>query len=208
MKMRHKMIYSRIIALCAAALFVPLSAQAQVFEGSDDWDDQKMIVAAKWSQLYYELNIGKRLNNKSKYESYANFLYIAIGAGFPTTKNAWRKFLPGQQIPSNEAEAQIYSSMTTDDVYGGKIGLGWVHYFNHSIGLYTQVSWGVLADFGTPSDDDTSTSSDSKKTFIYNTAPVELGVCLNCWKHLHLQGGVTYMWKEIPLLTVGVGATF
>lgn len=73
--------------------------------------------------------------------------------------------------------------------------------------MYAQASWGFLADFGSPSDDDTSTSTDSsgKKTFIYNTVPVEIGVCINCWKHLHIQGGITYMWKEIPLFTAGVG---
>ena len=88
--------------------------------------------------------------------------------------------------------------------------MGWIHYFNHSIGFYTQASWGFLADFGSPANEDTSTttSSNSKKTFIYNTVPIELGVCINCWKHLHLQCGATYMWKEIPLLTIGVGYAF
>lgn len=181
-----------------------------MFEGSSRWDDddESTLIVGKWSQLFYEVNVGW---NVSDFEHYANFLYFGIGVGYPVnTKNAWRKFLPKQQIPSNEEEAELFGSMNTNDVYGGKIGMGWIHYFNHSIGFYTQASWGFLADFGSPANEDTSTttSSNSKKTFIYNTVPVELGVCINCWKHLHLQCGATYMWKEIPLLTIGVGYAF
>lgn len=194
----------------AIFLLLPASVNAQMFESDADWDkdNESTLITAKWSQLFYEVNVGW---NVSGSEEYANFLYFGIGVGYPVnTDNAWRKFLPKQKIPDNEEEAELYGSMNTDDVYGGKIGFGWIHYFNHTIGFYTQVSWGFLADFGSPSDEDTSTSTDSssKKTFIYNTAPIELGLCLNCWKHLHLQGGVTYMWKEIPLLTVGVGYNF
>lgn len=205
--MKQKVI---ILGLFITSLFASIPANAQMFDGSARWDDddESTLIIGKWSQLFYEVNVGW---NVSDFEHYANFLYFGIGVGYPVnTKNAWRKFLPKQQIPSNEEEAELFGSMNTDDVYGGKIGIGWIHYFNHSIGFYTQVSWGFLADFGSPADEDvsTTTSSKTKKTFIYNTVPVELGLCINCWKHLHLQCGATYMWKEIPLVTVGVGYAF
>lgn len=205
--MKQKVI---VLGLIMLSLLVSNPADAQMFEGSARWDndDEGTLIVGKWSQLFYEVNVGW---NVSDFEHYANFLYFGIGVGYPVnTVNAWRKFLPKQQIPSNEDEAELFGSMNTDDVYGGKIGMGWIHYFNHSIGLYTQVSWGFLADFGSPADKNTSatTNTNGKKTFIYNTVPIELGLCINCWKHLHLQCGATYMWKEIPLLTIGVGYAF
>ena len=180
----------------------------QIFEASADWEEnEKTIALLKWSQLYYEANVG--WNIKKGYTNQADFIYFGLGIGFPTLENAWRKFLPAQKLPSNEQEAEMFGSMSTKDVYGGKIGIGWMHFFNHSVGIYTQANWGFLADFGSP-DESTSTTTDSssKKTFIYNTVPIEAGVCFNLWKHLHIQGGVTYMFKEIPLLTLGIGATF
>ncbi len=196
-----------IIGFLLAFLFISNIADAQMFKGRAYWDDddESTLIIGKWSQLFYELNVGW---NVSSYERYANFLYFGIGVGYPVnTENAWRKFLPKQQLPSNEEEAELFGSMNTDQVYGGKIGMGWIHYFNHAIGFYMQASWGFLADLGSPDDEDSSTSTDSssKKTFIYNTVPVELGLCINCWRHLHLQCGATYMWKEIPLVTVGIG---
>lgn len=190
----------------AVIFLLPNRATAQMFDAYEDWEDnEKTILIGKWSQLYYEVNVG---TNVTSGEEYADFIYLGLGLNWDvSTENAWRKFLPKQKIPDNEEEAALFGSMNTDDVYAGKIGLGWIHYFNHAIGMYAQASWGFLADFGSPSDDDTSTSTDSsgKKTFIYNTVPVEIGVCINCWKHLHIQGGITYMWKEIPLFTAGVG---
>lgn len=203
--------HNRFLLGVLVILFVMSSpVNAQMFEGDADWkDNEKTMIIGKWSQLFYEVNVGWDV---TKYrESHADFIYFGIGVGYPVnTKNAWRKFLPKQQIPENEEEAELFGSMNTDDVYGGKIGMGWIHYFNHSVGFYTQLSWGFLADFGSPADEDisTTTSANSKKTFIYNTVPVELGLCINCWKHLHLQCGATYMWKEIPLVTVGVGYAF
>lgn len=198
------------IAVVSLLLFACNSAHSQMFDGGEDWDEdtESALIVGKWSQLFYELNVGW---NVTRSENYADFIYFGVGVGYPVnTQNAWRKFLPKQQIPSNEEEANLFGSMNTDEVYGGKIGIGWTHYFNHAIGFYTQASWAFLADFGSPSDEDTSSvsSSSGKKTFIYNTVPVELGLCINCWKHLHLQCGVTYMWKEIPLLTVGLGFAF
>lgn len=200
------------IALALLLALTVLPAHAQMFEGDDDWDkeDESTIIIGKWSQLFYELNVGF---NVKKEDTRADFIYFGLGIGYPVnTKNAWRKFLPKQKAPENEDEAELLGTMSTDDVYGGKVGIGWIHYFNHSVGFYTQASWGFLADFGSPTSENSSTTTESdnssKKTFIYNTVPIELGLCFNCWKHLHIQGGVTYMWKEIPLLTVGVGYNF
>lgn len=196
-----------ILSLIAITSLVSSIKAEKVFESSSWWkENEKTLIIGKWSQLYYELNVGWNISGTDTNK--ANFLYFGLGIGAPVnTKNAWRKFLPEQKIPDNEQEAEIFGKMDTKDVYGGKLGFGWIHYFNHVIGIYSQLSWGFLADFGTPDDTSTSMSSE-KKTFIYNTAPLELGVCLNMWKHLHLQGGVTYMWKEIPLLTIGIGANF
>lgn len=198
----------KVLLVSLSMCYSASNATAQMFEASADWEsNEKTILIGKWSQLYYELNVG--WNVSDTYTNQANFIYFGIGVGAPVnTQNAWRKFLPQQQIPDDESEAELFGSMDTKDVYGGKLGIGWIHYFNHSVGFYSQLSWGFLADFGSP-DDTTSTSSvDEKKTFIYNTVPFELGLCLNCWKHLHLQCGFTYMWKEIPLLTIGVGTNF
>lgn len=201
----------KILAILVFAFSInSFSVKAQMFEASADWEDNERTIAiGKWSQLYYELNVGWNIT-KDNYSNKADFLYFGLGVGFPTLENAWRKFLPAQKIPDNEEEAELFGSMDTKDVYGGKLGMGWIHYFNHSVGIYTQLSWGFLADFGSPDDTSTisTTDSSSKKTFIYNTVPIELGLCFNLWKHLHVQGGVTYMWKEIPLLTVGIGANF
>ena len=195
------------IVLLFAALLLSCPLSAQMFEGDLDWegDEDCTLVMAKWSELYYELNVGR---NVTPDDPIANFLYFAIGIGVPVnTKNAWRFFLPKQQIPDNEEDAELFGSMDTKQVYGGKIGLGLIHYFNHSVGMYAQANWGFLADFGSPSDTSSSSSS-TKKTFIYNTIPVELGLCMNCWQHLHIQCGATYMWKKIPIVTAGIGYMF
>lgn len=188
---------------------------AQMFDADRQWeDDERTLITAKWSQLFYELNVGFNVSRTSRSWDYkADFLYLGFGVGYPVnTENAWRKFLPAQKIPDNEEEAELFGSMDTKSVWGGKIGLGWIHYFNHAVGFYTQLSWAFLGDFGSgASTTDTTAETESqtsKNTFIYNTVPIEAGVCVNMWKHLHAQCGVMYMWKEIPLLTIGVGANF
>ena len=140
----------KILAILVFALSInSFAAKAQMFEASADWEDNERTIAiGKWSQLYYELNVGWNIT-KDNYTNKADFLYFGLGVGFPTLENAWRKFLPAQKIPDNEDEAELFGSMDTKD-----------------------------------------------------------GLCFNLWKHLHVQGGVTYMWKEIPLLTVGIGANF
>lgn len=201
-----------LIALAVLTFTCGSNAYAQMFDADESWEDEeRTILTLKWSQLFYELNVGFNVRDtSSSWESQADFLYLGFGVGYPVnTENAWRKFLPAQKIPDNEDEAELFGSMDTKSVWGGKIGLGWIHYFNHAIGFYMQSGWAFLGDFGSGASTTTSVGGDtSKSTFIYNTVPVELGLCLNMWKHLHVQGGVTYMWKEIPLLTVGLGFNF
>lgn len=186
---------------------------AKMFDADEQWEDEeRTLLTAKWSQLFYEINVGFNVNRTSSVLDYkADFLYLGFGVGYPVnTENAWRKFMPSQRIPENEQEAELFGSMDTKSIWGGKIGLGWIHYFNHAVGFYTQVNWAFLGDFGT-GESSSSMYEDAdatKSTFIFQTVPVEFGLCVNMWKHIHLQGGVTYMWKEIPLFTVGLGVNF
>lgn len=188
-----------------------LGVQQSMTARSRYWDDDEShIVSAKWSQLFYEVNIGTNLT-ASSWESTADFLYFSLGIGFPTQKNAWRKFLPEQQAPSDKGDAALLGSMTTDNLYAGKLGVGLIHFFNCYIGCYVQAGWAFIADFSSVADLDTSGvelgDNEEKSTYIYNTAPVEIGACLNLG-HFHFQVGATYLWKEVPLLTVGLGFTF
>ena len=196
--------------ICAIAAFVFLNTRAQVFT-NDVWE-QKNLFSVKVSQLYYEANIGANLFPERKS---ADFVYLAFGYGRPTKKNAWRKFTPKNDIPQNLPKAlkEKLSNSGTDDLYAGKICVGWNHWFNHNVGCYAQTGWGFIADLSTGDDltDEEKallTDTKEKSTFIYNTVPVELGMTLNVLKHYHVQAGVTYMWKEIPLLTIGVGYAF
>lgn len=194
-------------------LFLFLSAtnvSGQMFSNVN-WE-QKNLLSLKASQLFYELNVGVNVYPQNKS---ADFLYFAFGYGRPTKKNAWRKFLPEKDMPETltKQQQEIFSKSGMDDLYGGKIGIGWNHWFNHIVGFYLQAGWGFIADLSTGDDlpDEIVSkleSAESKSTFIYNTVPVEAGLTLNLWKHYNLQGGVTYMWKEIPLFTIGVGYTF
>lgn len=200
----------RILIGTFAVCLTVADACGQVFL-RDKWE-QKNLLSLKVSQLYYELNVGVNVCPQRKS---ADFLYFAFGYGRPTKKNAWRKFLPEKDIPETltKQQQEIFSKSGMDDLYGGKIGIGWNHWFNHLVGFYLQAGWGFIADLSTGDDlpDDIVSkleSADSKSTFIYNTVPVEVGLTLNLWKHYNIQGGVTYMWKEIPLLTIGIGYAF
>lgn len=78
----------KVLGLFMALLFVSNPADAQMFEGSSRWDDddESTLIVGKWSQLFYEVNVGW---NVSDFEHYANFLYFGIGVGYPVnTKNA------------------------------------------------------------------------------------------------------------------------
>lgn len=200
--------YRGIICLFAATAF--MNTKAQVFT-YDIWS-QKNLVSVKMSQLYYEASIGVNLYPEKRT---ADFVYMAFGYGSPTKKNAWRKFMPETELLDSWPKTlkEKLSNSNTDDLHAGMISVGWNHWFNHVVGCYVQAGWGFIADLST---DDRLTEEEKtlladtkdKSTFIYNTVPVELGLTLNMWKHYTIQAGVTYMWKEIPLLTVGIGYAF
>lgn len=192
------------------ALFVALNINAQVFK-NDVWE-QKNVVSLKVSQLYYEVGIGANLFSNRKT---ADFIYMSFGYGKPTRRNAWRKFLPGKDIPANVSQTIInkLNQSNTDGIHAGKIGIGWNHWFNHVIGFYLQIGWGFIADISTTNplteeEEAQISNSVTKKTFIYNTVPIEMGFSFNMWRCLNAGIGITYMWKEIPLLTIGIGYTF
>ena len=198
-----------MISLCLS--FSTYEAQAQMFS-DDSWDDQHFLVMGKWSQLFYELNFGI---TGSTSES-ADFVYFSVGYGKPNTKNAWRKFLPEskQSAPTNKDEMLSKQDDSTSGLHAGTIGIGWQHFFNHWFGFHAQAGWGFIADLGGGNSSSSVTSSSSsddeetKSTFIYNTVPVQAGIDFNLWNNLELQVGATYMWKEIPILTIGVGVVF
>ena len=203
--MKHR----RIVCILTAAMTCACTT-AQVFTHGE-WE-QKNLLSLKVSQLYYEANVGINITPQ---KHTADFVYFAFGYGSPTKKNAWRKFIPENEIPDGipkDLKTKL-SQSSTDDLHAGKVAMGWNHWFNHIVGFYVQAGWGFIADLSTGddlTDEEKALLTDAKErnTFIYNTVPVELGLTLNVWKHYNVQAGVTYMWKEIPLLTVGVGYTF
>lgn len=182
---------------------------AQVFS-CDTWRDQHKFVMGKWSQLFYEIDLGIT-NSKSKT---ANFIYLSLGYGKPTTSNAWRKFLPNSKrtAPASKDEMLQRSNSSTSGLHAGTVGLGYKYYFNHVIGFHVQAGWAFIADFGSRDEDESLSSNDESEgeqsTFLYNSVPIQLGIDFNLWKHLEVQVGATYMWKEIPIITVGLGVAF
>jgi hypothetical protein len=48
----------------------------------------------------------------------------------------------------------------------------------------------------------------TKDTFVYNTVPVQVGLDVSLWNNLIVSVGATYMWKEKPMVTLGIGVTF
>lgn len=193
-----------------SAAMLASSAYAQIFT-NDVWE-QRNVVSMKMSQLYGEVNIGVNLSPE---KCSADFLYMAFGYGKPTKKNAWRKFTPENGVPNGLPKAlkEKLSNSGIDDLHAGMIGIGWNHWFNHTIGCYAQTGWGFIADLSTGNDltqeeKKQLANSGERRTFIYNTVQIEIGLTLNTWKHYDIMMGVTYMWKEIPLLTIGMGYTF
>lgn len=187
------------------------SAAQMFYDRYWDDDDEKMMVMGKWSQLFYEVNIGA---NVSGYEKYADFIYLSLGYGKPNTDNAWRKFLPESKraAPTSKDDMKNRIDNTTSGLHAGMIGVGWQHFFTHYIGFHMQAGWAFIADWGSRDDDSTVSTSDEeegeKSTFIYHSVPVQVGIDFNLWRRLDLQFGATYMWKEIPIFTVGVGVVF
>ena len=198
------------LTLLSLFLIFVLPIKTLAFSGGD-WDSHKCIIVGKWSQLFYEVNVGMPV---SKDES-ATFLYFSLGYGKPSTKNAWRKFLPDskQAAPTSKEEMMQKEDDTTKGLHAGTIGLGVGHYFNNWIGFHAQLGWGFIADLGGGNSSSNSSSGSGqndtdKSTFIYNSIPLQVGVDFCLWHNLILQGGVTYMWKEIPIITLGLGVTF
>lgn len=199
----------RIVCILATVMTCTCAA-AQVFT-HDVWV-QKNVLSLKASQLFYEANVGINITPQ---KHTADFVYFSLGYGNPTKKNAWRKFIPENEIPDGlpkDLKTKL-SEGTTKGLHAGMVAVGWNHWFNHIVGCYVQAGWGFIADLSTGddlTDKEKALLSDAKErnTFIYNTVPMELGVTLNLWEHYNIETGVTYMWKEIPLLTVGVGYTF
>lgn len=199
-----------------SALFLSVSnikAQEDFF-CDDDWNDEKMMLTAKWSQLFYELNVGINVAPNT-YNDCGDFIYFSFGYGKPNTKNAWRKFLPKSQqaAPDSKEEMMNKTDDSTSGLHAATIGLGWQHFFNHVIGFHVQAGWGFIADFGGGNSSSSTTTTDTgeietKSTFIYNSVPVQAGLDINLWRHLNLSVGATYMWKEIPIITLGLGVTF
>jgi len=194
-----------LVALLCSLTTLPL--QAQVFS-KDQWKQRNLMVL-KMSELYKEFNVGVNLTPRART---ADFVYLAAGYGKPTALNPWRKFLPPVTLPKGKTHDELvdYVLQSTSKLHAFKVGVGWTHYFDHTIGCYAQAGWGTIADFSTelPDEADDTAQEEDKDTFIYNTLPVELGVTVCLWKHITAQAGFTYMWKEIPLLTIGVGLTF
>ena len=204
--MKQKLLLATLFCLCLSAS----SARAQMFS-DDDWDDQHFLIMGKWSQLFYELNFGITGST----DEYADFVYFSIGYGKPNTENAWRKFLPKSQqaAPTSKEEHLAKQEDSTSGLHAGTIGIGWQHFFNHWIGFHAQAGWGFIADLGggnSSASVNTSSSDEeeTKSTFIYNTVPVQAGIDFNLWNNLELQVGATYMWKEIPIITIGLGVVF
>jgi len=204
--MKKRILFAILLGWCCSLL--PL--KAQMFS-DDDWDDQHFLIMGKWSQLFYELNFGITGST----DEYADFVYFSVGYGKPNTKNAWRKFLPEskQAAPTSKEEMQAKQDDSTSGLHAGTIGIGWQHFFNHWIGFHMQAGWGFIADLGGGNSSESVSSSstdeeDTKSTFIYNTVPVQAGIDFNLWNNLELQVGATYMWKEIPIITIGLGVVF
>ena len=188
-------------------LLISATANAQIFS-NDRWKTHN-IVTLKKSELFVEANLGINITPNKRT---ADFAYMAFGYGRPSATNPWRKFLPAATMPSGMTndEMRQYIIDSTSRLHAFKLGAGWNHYFNHNIGFYAQAGWATIADFSTEAAEGATdeVQTETKETFIYNTVPVELGVTACAWKRLTAQLGFTYMWKEIPLITFGVGFTF
>lgn len=159
--MKKNLLFLAVVSL----LSISSVCKAQVFS-DDDWEDQKTMVMAKWSPLYYELNVGINVNN-SRYSDGADFVYFSLGYGKPTTKNSWKNILPTQQAPNDSGMSTGRPSQNsgsqqtppsngggdmpegdTSGLHAGTIGIGWQHFFNHVIGFHVQAGWGFIANFG------------------------------------------------------------
>lgn len=209
---------------------------AQIFS-TDRWG-QKTVIMGKYSPLFYEINVGANLTGKEYYANFLYFSvgYGKPSANnkwdkYLSQNNGNSDSQPSQPSqPERPTRAPFYApseptqpseptapTASMSGLHAGQIALGWQHFFNHWIGFHVQAGWGFVADFGSGDDkQDSSTlgSSDdkeeqqTKKTFVYNGVPTQAGIDFNLWQNLVLQVGATYMWKESPYFTLGLGVTF
>ncbi len=201
--MKHRLLLFAILIVAVA------TADAQVFT-SEPWH-QRNNINVRFSQLYGEVGVG--INVRPEHKS-ADFVHLSLGYFRPTRKNAWRKFIPDVVIPqtaTDDVRTQL-SAMNTDGLHAGLLAAGWTHWFNHSIGIYGQVGWGFVADLSREYIDENTAEMqqqmEEKSTFVYNSVPIEIGLSGCFWQHVTAHIGLTYQWKEIPLLTAGLGYAF
>lgn len=193
-----------LITLCC----FPLIGNAQT-SSNEIWGEG-MMITGKWSQLFYEANIGFSLDNGFG----DDYIYMSMGYGKPTTKNAWRKFLPnsGQAAPGSKDEMMNMKDENTHGLHAGTIGIGWQHFFGDIIGFHVQAGWGFILNLSdnAPSIDTHSSidNGNGLKTYIYNTLPIQAGFDIRLWDTFNLQVGSLYMWKEIPIICLGFGVAF
>lgn len=197
---------SAFVVLLTAIL--PVTVHSQCLK-KNAWKE-KSLIAVKYSQLFYEATAGINVKASS---SIADFIYFAFGYGKATRHNAWRKFLPVNAVEADWPDnlKQKVLSQGDDGLHAWKIGLGWNHWINHSLGGYVQIGWCGITDLSDDlslTEEEQSMIHKDKKTFIHNTVPIEAGLTVNLWQHWHAQVGVTWLWKEIPLLTAGIGYAF
>jgi hypothetical protein len=159
------------------------------------------------SQLYTGVTVGiAPLKDKT-------YLSLGVAYGKPTRKNAWRKFIPQFAVTDDMSDdaKEVLQNMSTKDLHAGMISVGVCREMVHRVSLYGQVGWGFVVDLSAATEEEKEaldSDNSGKNIFIYNTVPVELGVNVDVWKGWSIQGGITYLWKEIPLLTLGVGYVF
>ncbi len=199
----HNLAYAVLLSAC-----LPVTALSQCFRNTV-WKEKNQI-GMKYSQLFYEANAGINVNAGNLT---ADFIYFAFGYGKATRRNAWRKFLPVNAVEADWSDnlKQKVLSQGDDGLNAWKIGVGWNHWINHCLGGYVQMEWCCITDLSDDlslTEEEQSMVHKDKKTFIYNTFPVEAGLTVNLWQHWHAQIGVTWLWKESPLLTAGIGYAF
>lgn len=167
------------------------------------------FLTLRHNQLFTQLGLGINMT-RSRHPGY---LYIAAGYGKPNERGAWRKFIPPFDPPqgfTNE-QLQILAGKGYRGLHALTYAIGWNQYLGRCISTYCQVGWATVIDLSSPpAEIDLSNleNGTEKKTLLYNTIPIEAGLSVDVWKGLTLQGGLTYYWKEIPLLTGGIAYAF
>lgn len=170
-------------------------------------DGKRNLWSLRVSQLYTGVTVGIAPFKEKTY------LSLGVAYGKPTRKNAWRKFIPQFTITDDMSDdaKEVLQKMSTRDLHAGMISVGVCREVMRRVSLYGRVGWGFVVDLSAATEEEKETldsDNSGKNIFIYNTVPVEIGVSVNVWDGWSVQGGITYLWKEIPLLTLGVGYIF